>query len=78
VHELKTRRSGDTNLVEFHLVFDEDIRLREAHHIADEIEMRVRALEHTHWIINVHLDPVDDSWRDQKLAKRLVDQEPSP
>ncbi|MEO6097059.1 MAG: cation diffusion facilitator family transporter [Fibrobacteria bacterium] len=78
VHELKTRRSGDTNLVEFHLVFDEDIRLREAHQIADEIEMRVRALEHTHWIINIHLDPVDDSWRDQKLAKRLLDQEPSP
>ncbi len=69
VHELKTRRSGDTNLVEFHLVFDEDIRLREAHRIADEIEMRVRALEPARWIINVHLDPVDDSHRDQKLAK---------
>ncbi len=78
VHELKTRRSGDTNLVEFHLVFDEDIRLREAHQIADEIEMRVRALERTHWIVNIHLDPVDDSWRDQKLAKRLLDEEPSP
>ncbi|MEO7425551.1 MAG: cation diffusion facilitator family transporter [Fibrobacteria bacterium] len=68
VHELKTRRSGDTNLVEFHLVFDEHIKLREAHRIADEIEMRVRALENARWIINVHLDPVDDSYRDQKLA----------
>jgi ferrous-iron efflux pump FieF len=69
MHELKTRRSGETNLVEFHLVFDEDIKLREAHHIADEIEMRVRALESSPWIINIHLDPVDDSHRDQKLAK---------
>ncbi|MDB5103010.1 MAG: cobalt-zinc-cadmium resistance protein [Fibrobacteres bacterium] len=69
VHELKTRRSGDTNLVEFHLVFDENIKLREAHRIADEIEMRVRGLEKARWMINIHLDPVDDSHRDQKLAK---------
>ena len=69
VHELKTRRSGDTNLVEFHLVFDEGISLREAHQISDEIEMKVRALEQTRWIVNIHLDPVDDSFRDQKMAK---------
>lgn len=69
LHELKTRRSGDTNLVEFHLVFDEDIRLREAHRIADEIEMRIRALETARWVINIHLDPVDDSHRDRRLAR---------
>lgn len=69
LHELKTRRSGDTHFVEFHLVFDEDIRLREAHRIADEIEMRIRGLEKARWIINIHLDPVDDSYRDRKLAK---------
>jgi cation diffusion facilitator family transporter len=70
VHELKTRRSGDTNLVEFHLVFDEDIKLREAHQIADEIEMRVRSLEKSRWIVNIHLDPVDDSLLDQHLSKQ--------
>ncbi len=69
VHELKTRRAGSTNFVEFHLVFDEDITLREAHHIADEIEMRIRKLENSQWILNIHLDPVDDSFRDIKLAK---------
>lgn len=70
VHELKTRRSGNTNLVEFHLVFDEGIGLREAHQVADEIENRVRALADTRWIINIHLDPVDDSYKDQKIARR--------
>lgn len=69
VHEVKTRRSGEVNFVEFHLVFDEKIRLIEAHRIADEIEMRIRALEKTRWVINIHLDPVDDSFRDQKLAE---------
>jgi cation diffusion facilitator family transporter len=69
VHELKTRRAGSTNFVEFHLVFDENIKLREAHHISDEIEMRIRNLEKCQWILNIHLDPVDDSFRDIKLAK---------
>lgn len=70
VHELKTRRSGDTNLVEFHLVFDEGIGLREAHQIADEIEARVRALAETRWVVNIHLDPVDDSFKDRILGRR--------
>ncbi len=68
VHEVKTRRSGNINFVEFHLVFDENIQLGGAHRVADEIEMRIRALEKSHWSINVHLDPVDDSKRDQRLA----------
>ena len=69
VHELKTRRSGDTNFVEFHLVFDEHISLGQAHHIADEIETRIRALEKSKWSINVHLDPEDDSLDDRRLAE---------
>lgn len=69
VHELKTRRSGDINFVEFHLVFDEHIPLGSAHRVADEIEMRIRALEGTRWSVNIHLDPVDDSYRDRKMAE---------
>jgi ferrous-iron efflux pump FieF len=69
VHEMKTRRSGETNFVEFHLVLDEEIPLGRAHRIGDEIEMRIRALEKTRWVINIHLDPVNDSWRDRKLAE---------
>lgn len=68
VHELKTRRAGDINFVEFHLVFDERITLREAHRVADEIEARIRALEESRWHVNIHLDPVDDSRRDRALA----------
>lgn len=68
VHEMRTRRSGDVNFVDFHLVLDEHIPLGEAHRIGDEIEMRIRALEQTRWVINIHLDPVNDSHRDQSLA----------
>jgi ferrous-iron efflux pump FieF len=67
LHEMRTRRSGEVNFVEFHLVFDEQITLAQAHRIGDEIEMRIRALESVRWSINIHLDPVDDSHRDRKL-----------
>lgn len=67
MHELRTRRSGEINFVEFHLVFDEEIPLGKAHRVADEIEARIRALEHSRWSINIHLDPVDDSHRDRRL-----------
>jgi ferrous-iron efflux pump FieF len=67
-HELKTRRSGEINFVELHLVFNEAIPLGKAHHIADEIEMRIRALEKSKWSVNIHLDPVDDSRRDRRLT----------
>jgi cation diffusion facilitator family transporter len=69
VHELKTRRSGEVNFVEFHLVFDEDMPLGQAHRVADEIEARIRGLEKSRWSVSVHLDPVDDSRRDNRLAE---------
>lgn len=67
MHELKSRRSGEVNFVEFHLVFNEHIPLGRAHRVADEIEMRIRGLEDSRWSINIHLDPVDDSYQDRKL-----------
>jgi ferrous-iron efflux pump FieF len=69
VHEMRTRRSGAVNFVEFHIVLDENIPLGEAHRIGDEIETRIRALEKTRWSINIHLDPVNDEQRDRKLEE---------
>lgn len=61
VHEVKTRRSGNTYFVDMHIVLDEEIRLREAHRIGDEVEAGIRRLREVKWVINIHLDPVDDS-----------------
>jgi ferrous-iron efflux pump FieF len=68
MHELRTRLAGDTYFVDFHLVLSENIPLGRAHRISDEIENQIRALEPARWSIQIHLDPVDDSRRDQKLA----------
>jgi len=61
-HYLKTRKSANTNFVDVHLVFNDGISLLKAHTLGDKIEDEVAQLnEDEEWVINVHLDPYDDS-----------------
>jgi cation diffusion facilitator family transporter len=61
-HALKTRQAGNNIFVDVHLVFDCLITLMEAHKASDRIEDKIKALDNTiNWIINIHLDPYDDS-----------------
>ncbi len=60
-HWLKTRTDGTRNYVEFHLVLTPEMTLEEAHHIAEEIECKIAALEpNKGWVITPHFDPYDD------------------
>ncbi|MGM0534164.1 MAG: cation diffusion facilitator family transporter [Campylobacterota bacterium] len=61
-HDLRTRASGNRHFVDAHLVFDEQILLADAHDISDAINDKIRELDpDKEWIINMHLDPRDDS-----------------
>ncbi len=61
-HFLKTRQAGHNTFVDVHLVFDCIITLMEAHRISDIIEDKIKELDkNTNWVINIHLDPYDDS-----------------
>ncbi len=61
-HYLKTRRSGDTNFVDVHVVFTPDISLMDAHRVSDTIEEAIKKLDpSSNWHITIHLDPYDDS-----------------
>ena len=61
-HFLRTRTAGQNNFVDVHLVFDCLITLMEAHKVSDKIEEKIEKLDmNKHWIINIHLDPYDDS-----------------
>jgi len=61
-HWLKTRTAGKTNFVDVHLVFDCVITLMAAHKVSDNIEEKIRQLDKSKdWVINIHLDPYDDS-----------------
>ena len=66
-HYLKTRRSGDTNFVDVHVVFTPDISLMEAHKVSDKIEDEIKKLDkESKWHITIHLDPYDDSPHSQE------------
>lgn len=61
-HFLKTRRSGNINFVDVHLVFTPDLLLLTAHRAADRVEENIQLLDpDSEWVINIHLDPYDDS-----------------
>ncbi len=61
-HFLKTRQAGHSTFVDVHLVFDCIITLMEAHRVSDRIEDKIKELNlKTDWVINIHLDPYDDS-----------------
>lgn len=61
-HFLRTRKSWNINFVDLHLVFNNEIKLIEAHSISDEIEEKITIIENKcEWIFNIHLDPADDS-----------------
>ncbi len=69
-HALRTRRAGRRRLVELHLLVPGDMSVRDGHHVAEEIETRIRAaLPGT--AVLTHLEPIEDaaSYKDQELFR---------
>lgn len=59
-HELRTRQAGHTRFVQLHLVLDENLSLKRAHAIADEVEAEILKFLPGAEIL-IHQDPKDDS-----------------
>jgi ferrous-iron efflux pump FieF len=57
VHELRTRQSGPVVFLQLHLELDDQLRLIEAHGIADQVESRLQKLYPNADII-IHQDPL--------------------
>ena len=56
-HNLRHRHSGRTHWVEFHLVFDDDLTVGQAHEAATEIEASIAGLLHPDGRVISHLEP---------------------
>ena len=56
VHDLRTRQSGQVKLIQFHLELDADMRLKDAHSLAKEIEYEIHAFLPDADVI-IHQDP---------------------
>jgi len=62
-HCLRTRKAGNRNFVDVHLVLTPDMKLKLAHTIIENVEEKIRAIDpDKKWIINIHADPYDDSY----------------
>ena len=59
-HELRTRQSGQTRFVQLHLELDEEMSLKRAHEIADEVELEIKTFLPGAEVL-IHQDPADDS-----------------
>jgi len=61
-HCLRTRKAGNRNFVDVHLVLTPDMKLKLAHTIIENVEDKIRAIDpDKKWVINIHADPYDDS-----------------
>ena len=56
-HNFRHRHSGKTHWIEFHLVFDDHLKIGEAHDAATAIEASVAALLHPDGRVISHLEP---------------------
>jgi len=62
-HCLRTRKAGNRNFVDVHLVLTPDMKLKLAHTIVENVEEKIRKIDpDKKWIINIHADPYDDSY----------------
>ncbi len=59
-HELRTRQAGQSRFVQLHLELDEEMSLKRAHEIADEVELEIKEFLPGAEIL-IHQDPADDS-----------------
>jgi ferrous-iron efflux pump FieF len=56
VHDLRTRNAGSRGFIQLHLELDADMPLRQAHAIADEVEVAINAAFPTFEVM-IHQDP---------------------
>jgi cation diffusion facilitator family transporter len=69
-HGLRTRQAGARRFVEFHLLVDGDLAVREAHHLAHRIEDALTAAVPGLGVVT-HVEPVDEreSWEPEYLEQ---------
>jgi len=69
-HCLRTRKAGNRNFVDVHLVLTPDMKLKLAHTIIENVEEKIRKINpDKKWIINIHADPYDDSYINKLLEE---------
>lgn len=76
-HLLRTRLSGARRFIEFHLLVDGDLSVREGHRLADKLEAALTTAV-PELAVTIHVEPVDEqsSWEPEYLQR--LGEEPEP
>lgn len=76
-HLLRTRLSGARRFIEFHLLVDGDLSVREGHRLADKLEAALTTAI-PELAVTIHVEPVDEqaSWEPEYLQR--LGEEPEP
>ncbi|MEY4570596.1 MAG: hypothetical protein RLZZ398_2035, partial [Verrucomicrobiota bacterium] len=69
-HNLRHRHSGRTHWIEFHLVFDDQLTVGEAHDSATEIEASVADLLRPDGRVISHLEPKSAEHHEERWEER--------
>lgn len=69
MHQLRTRTSGPTRFIQLHLELDDDLRLIEAHRIADKVEAKL-AEAFPGCDVIVHQDPASVVLEEEQAQKQ--------
>jgi cation diffusion facilitator family transporter len=64
-HQLRTRQAGSRRLVDVHVMLDDDLSLRDAHAIAEEVEAGIRSVLPNVDVI-VHAEPYEEELRHRR------------
>ena len=56
-HRFASRHNGNRMIVDFHIKVDSDITVEGAHHIASDVERRLRERYGDEIIVNIHIEP---------------------
>lgn len=74
-HQMRHRHLGDGHWVDFHLVFDDETTVRDAHAIASRIEAEVRDEIGPSTTVTTHLEPAEDH---ERIHGHAPGEEPPP
>ncbi len=68
-HALRTRRAGSSSFADFHLLVPGEMRVLEAHQLADRIEIAIMA-KIPGMGVTIHIEPIEErgSWQDSFLV----------
>lgn len=56
-HKLRTRRCGNTKIIDFHMLVDGSISVEEAHALSEDLENDIES-ELKNTILNIHIEPM--------------------